>query len=49
MEISYKALKTLQKVIKGWEVFEIVCTVIFFPWSLIYIAFRMVQEWDEGA
>ena len=42
-----KALKTFQKVIKDWWILEIVLFVIFIPFSLIYVGFRLVQEWEE--
>jgi len=40
-----RLLRTLKKVIKDWDLFELFVAVIFFPLSLIYIAFRMLQEW----
>ena len=39
--------KALHKVVKDWEVIEIIGAVIFIPWSLIYIAFRIYQEMED--
>ena len=41
-----KIIITFQKVIKGWDLLEIILCVIFVPFSLIYILFRMAQEWE---
>jgi len=40
-----KLMATIKKVVEDWDLFELVLTVLFFPYSLIYIAFRIVQEW----
>lgn len=37
-------LDPLHKVIGDWGVVEFVLCVIFFPLSLIYIGFRLLQE-----
>jgi hypothetical protein len=41
-----KIIKTLKKVIGDWDIPELIFVVILFPWSAIYIVFRMIQEWD---
>lgn len=41
-----KLFITLQKVVKDWDVFILIVAVICFPWSLVYIGFRIIQEWD---
>jgi hypothetical protein len=39
-------IKALQKVIKDWDIIELLLMVGFFPWSLIYLVFRVLQEWE---
>jgi hypothetical protein len=39
-------LKAYQKVTKDWGVFEFVLMIVFFPLSLLYLAFRMLQEME---
>ncbi len=46
MEIMNKLMKTTKTVIAKWDILELVLAVIFFPWSLLYIAFRVVQKWE---
>jgi hypothetical protein len=41
-----KFVSTLQKVVQGWDVLYLLFVIVFFPWSIAYIALRMVQEWD---
>jgi hypothetical protein len=42
-----KIIKTFQKVIEGWGLLEILLFFIFIPFSLVYVGFRFVQEWEE--
>jgi hypothetical protein len=37
-------IRTLQRVIQDWGIFELFMVIIFLPFSLLYIAFRMIQE-----
>jgi hypothetical protein len=34
----------LDRVIENWGLFEFVMCLIFFPYSLFYILFRVIQE-----
>ncbi len=36
-----------KRVIRDWGVFDIFLVVVFFPWSFLYILFRLIQEWPE--
>ena len=38
-------MKTLKYVIRNWGIIELLIVAVFFPWSLVYIGFRMIQEW----
>jgi len=40
-----KFIKVFQKVIMGWDFVELFFCIVLFPWSLLYIGFRMIQEW----
>jgi len=40
-----KLIRTVQKVVEDWGIVEIILVVVLFPWSLAYIALRIVQEW----
>jgi len=42
-----KILKAFQKVIRDWSVIEVFLTIVFFPWSLIFIAFWIIQEYKS--
>ena len=46
MEFVEKLMKTLKKVIEGWDILEFFLAFIFFPLSLLYILFRVIQEWE---
>jgi hypothetical protein len=42
-------IKILKKVVKEWDFVTIMLVVVLFPWSLIWVGIRIVQEWpDEG-
>jgi hypothetical protein len=41
-----KVIEAFKKVIEDWGVLEVIFTVIFFPWSLLYIGFRLIQEYE---
>jgi len=43
-----KIISTLQRVIKDWGVTSVILFVLLFPLSLIYIAFRFLQEWEPS-
>lgn len=43
-----KIIKTFQRVIKDWSLFELILVVIFFPFSLLYILLRLIQEWEQS-
>jgi len=40
--------KTLKKVVAEWGLWEIFWMIVFFPWSLLYLVLRIVQEWDNN-
>jgi hypothetical protein len=40
-------IATIKRVIRYWGLFELLLTCIFFPFSLLYIGLRIVQEWGE--
>jgi hypothetical protein len=42
-----KLLKALQDVIWCWGLFELIMVIIFFPYSLVYVLFRMAQEYNS--
>ena len=41
-----KLMLVIKKVIKDWEIFEIIMVIVLFPWSLLYILLRIIQEWE---
>jgi len=45
-DIFDKLFRTFQKVIQEWDILCIIGATLFFPWSLIYVGFRVVQEWE---
>jgi hypothetical protein len=47
MEPEDKFMKALRRVVEDWDIFNLFLVVIFLPYSLFYIAFRIVQEWDK--
>jgi len=48
MEISKKSNSPRRWVIKDWDVTSVILFVLLFPLSLIYIAFRFLQEWEPS-
>jgi hypothetical protein len=40
-------VKTFQTVIKDWTIVELFFATILFPYSIIYVGFRMIQVWEE--
>ena len=40
-----KLISTFKVVIKDWDIGELFLVVIFFPWSLLYIGLKIIQEW----
>ena len=40
-------LKSFKKVTADWDVVEFVLCVVFLPLSLLYIALRMAQEYED--
>lgn len=40
-------LRAFKNVIKDWGIFEVFFTVVFMPWSALYIAFRIIQEYEN--
>lgn len=40
-------MRVLKKVVADWGLWEIFWMIVFFPWSLLYVVLRMVQEWDD--
>lgn len=42
-----KEMEALKRVISDWGVFEVILVIIFFPWSLLYIGFRLIQEYES--
>ena len=41
-----KVIKSFQAVVCNWDLIEIVIFIILAPWSLLYLAFRMLQEYE---
>ncbi len=40
-----KIIKTLKKVVKDWDIGEIIVATLFFPFTLVYILIRFIQEY----
>lgn len=38
-------MRTFRAVVKDWGVVELFLCVVLFPWSLLYVAMRICQEW----
>lgn len=43
----YRIISAFKKVIKDWGILEILLVVAFTPFSLIYMGFRFIQEWEQ--
>ncbi|MCK9434372.1 MAG: hypothetical protein M0R32_06000 [Candidatus Cloacimonetes bacterium] len=41
-----KSIKALEKVIATWGVGKCIICLLLIPYSLLYVTFRMGQEWN---
>lgn len=46
-DVANNLIIALQSVIEDWDIVELFFVILFFPFSILYMAMRMVQEYEK--